>query len=147
MLVIQWDLFLAILNEATGMRTRGLNASPLCARRILHLARAVEQWHEAAGINQLRRVAPGSEPGSSFTRNDEARPNPSHWKKQPGQVVSVGNDSSAAVKNEQLDAIEEETTEGNALLFRERWAIFEEIHGAAQAGEGPVPCLPEGSSE
>ena len=61
------DLFWAIWDEATGMMIRGLAASPCCARRILHLARAVEQWHEAAGINQLRRVAPGSETGSSFT--------------------------------------------------------------------------------
>ena len=72
------DLFRAIWDEATGSMIWGLAASPCCARRILHLARAVEQWHETAGTNQLRRVAPGSETGEFFYRNDGARPNPSH---------------------------------------------------------------------
>ena len=40
------DLFRAIWDEATGMMIQGLAASPCCARRILHLARAVEQWHD-----------------------------------------------------------------------------------------------------
>ena len=43
------DLFQAIWDEATCMMLWGLAASPCCARRIFHLARAVEQWHEAAG--------------------------------------------------------------------------------------------------
>ena len=140
------DLFLAILNEATGMRTRGLNASPLCARRILHLARAVEQWHEAAGTNQLRRVALGSETGSSFTEMTEQGPTEvteeafGTWTGD-----SVRNAGSAGVKNEQLDAIEEETSEGSGLLFRdkgEKKAIVKEIRRAAFAGEGLCPaCL------
>ena len=65
------DLFWAIWDEATGMMIRGLAASPCCARRILHLARAVEQWHGAAGINQLRRVALGSETGSSTEMTEQ----------------------------------------------------------------------------
>ena len=138
------DLFRAIWDEATGMMIWGLNASPFCARKILHLARTVEQWQEAAGTNQLRRVALGSETGSSFTEMTE---------QGPTQVTeeafgtwtgdSVRNEGSAAVRTEELDAIEEETTEGSALLFRdegERRAIVREIRGAAKAGEGLCPA-------
>ena len=138
------DLFLAILNEATGMRTRGLNASPLCARRILHLARAVEQWHEAEGFNQLRRVAPGSEPGSSFTemtRQGQTQVTGEAFGTSTGDCVR--NEGSTAVRTEQLDAIEEETTEESALLFcneDEKRAIVKEIQGAARAGEGLCPA-------
>ena len=138
------DLFQAIWDEATGMMIWGLAASPCCARRILHLARAVEQWHEAEGTNQLRRVALGSEPGSSFTEMT---------RQGPTQVTdeafgtwtgdSVRNEGSTAVRTEQLDAIEEETTEGSALLFPdecERRAIVREIQNAAEAGEGLCPA-------
>ena len=138
------DLFHAIWDEATGMMIWGLAASPVCARRIFHLARAVEQWHEAAGTNQLRRVALGSETGSSFTEMTG---------QGPTQVTeeafgtwtgdSVRNEGSAAVRTEQLDAIEEETTEESALLFRdegERQAIVKEVQGAAKAGEGLCPA-------
>ena len=138
------DLFRAIWDEATGMMICGLAASPFCARKILHLARAVEQWHEAAGSNQLRRVAPGSEPGSSFTEMTRQRPTQvteeavGTW-----TAPSVRNAGSAAVRIEQLDAIEEETSEGSALLFRdegEKQAIVKEIEGAAKAGEGLCPA-------
>ena len=138
------DLFRAIWDEATGMMIWGLAASPFCARRILHLARAVEQWHEAAGTNQLRRVALGSEPGSSFTEMTEQGPT-----QVTGEAFGtstgdcVRNEGSTAVRTEQLDAIEEETTEGSALLildYRERWAIVQEIQDAAEAGEGLCPA-------
>ena len=138
------DLFWAIWDEATGMMIRGLAASPFCARRILHLARAVEQWHEAAGTNQLRRVALGSETGSSFTEMTE---------QGPTQVTeeafgtwtgdSVRNAGSAAVRIEQLDVIEEEAFEESALLFcneGEKQAIVKEIQDAAEAGEGLCPA-------
>ena len=133
------DLFWAIWDEATGMMIRGLNASPCCARKILHLARAVEQWHEAAGTNQLRRVALGSATGSSFTEMTEQ----GSFGTWTGD--SVRNEGSAIVRTEQLDAIEEETSEESALLFwneGEKGAIVKEIQGAAEAGEGLCPaCL------
>ena len=50
------DLFWAIWDEATGMMIRGLAASPCCARRILHLARAVEQWHEEGDVPGLKSL-------------------------------------------------------------------------------------------
>ena len=128
------DLCRAIWDEATGMMIWGLAASPFCARKILHLARAVEQWHEAAGTNQLRRVAPGSEPGSSFT--EMTRRGLTQVTEAFGTWTgdSVRNESSAGVRIEQLDVIEEETSEGSALLFcneDERRAIVKEIQGAS----------------
>ena len=49
----------------------------------------------------------------------------------------------------EIDAVEEETTEGSALLRPElpdRGAFVKESRGAAEAGEGLCPCLLEGSS-
>ena len=128
------DLFRAIWDEATGMMIWGLAASPFCARRILHLARAVEQWHETAGTNQLRRVALGSETGSSFTEMTEQGPTQVTEAFGTWTGDSVRNESSAGVRIEQLDVIEEETSEGSALLFcneDERRAIVKEIQGAS----------------
>ena len=135
------DLCRAIWDEATGMMIWGLAASPFCARRILHLARAVEQWHEAAGTNQLRRVALGSEPGSSFTEMTEQ--GPTQVTEEAFGTWTGDSVRNEGVKNEQLDAIEEEITEGSALLFcneGEKQAIVNEIHRATKAGEGLCPA-------
>ena len=138
------DLFRAIWDEATSMMIQGLAASPCCARKILHLARAVEQWHEAAGTNQLRRVALGSETGSSFTEMTGQGPT-QVTEEAVGTWTgdSVRNAGSAAVRIEQLDVIEEEAFEESALLFcneGEKQAIVKEIQDAAEAGEGLCPA-------
>ena len=135
------DLCRAIWDEATGMMIWGLAASPFCARRILHLARAVEQWHETAGTNQLRRVALGSETGSSFT--EMTRQGPTQVTEEAFGTWTGDSVRNEGVKNEQLDAIEEEITEGSALLFcneGEKQAIVNEIHRATKAGEGLCPA-------
>lgn len=92
------NLFEAIWDEARDLVLSGsLAASPSCARRILHLAPAVEQrreeqWRQAPETNPLQRVAPysrriflldmlnpelsNSEASFRFTEMDTAKPNP-----------------------------------------------------------------------
>ena len=155
------NLFEAIRDEASHLVLSGsLAASPSCARRILQLARAIEQrrdeqWRQTPETNPLQRVAPysrrifpldelnpelsNSEASVRFTEMTQQNPT-----RISGEAVGTWTAPSAryevcSAEKTELDAVEEETTERSALLRPElpdRVALVKEIRGAAEAGEG-----------
>ena len=158
------NLFEAIWDKASNLVLSGsLAASPSCARRIFHLARAVEQrreeqWRQTPGTNPLQRVAPYSrrifpldELNSELISSNSERSFTERTQQNPtrisGEAVGTWTAPSAryevcSAEKTELDAVEEETTERSALLRPElpdRVALVKEILDAAEAGEGLCP--------
>ena len=160
------NLFEAIWDKASNLVLSGsLAASPSCAPRLLHLARAIEQrreeqWRQTPETNPLQRVAPYSR---RIFPLDELNPEPSSdseasvrltemTQQNPSQISgeAVGTWTASSARYEvysagktELDAVDEETTEGSALLRPElpdREAFVQEILRAAEAGEGLCPA-------
>ena len=160
------NLFEAIWDEARDLVLSGsLAGSPSCARRILHLARAVEQrleeqWRQTPEANPLQRVAP---PGRRIFPLNMLNPEPSSNSEASVRFTEMTQQNSTRISGEavgtwtapsaryevcsagktELDAVEEETTEGSAFLRPElpdRGAFVKEIQGAAEAGEGLCPA-------
>ena len=154
------NLFEAIRGEASNLVLSGsLATSPSCARRILHLARAVEQrceeqCRQTPETNPLQRVAPysrrifpldeltpelsNSEASVRFTEMTQQNPTQISGEAVGSWTAPSARYEACSAEKTELDAVEEETTERSALLRPElpdRVALVKEIRGAAEAGE------------